>query len=208
MPPNIVYVPICYIPGWEWYMGFLDPILFIPYTMTYISIFFAFYKEEKSYIGYITIYQYILWLFSYIVQISFQSPRPYPECSTRLMTEFGLPDSGLVILTSTAVAIIFFWVMYRRKRETFDTYRRELLDDKKSTKINKLLNLALSFYYMLIVLFFLFIFPFLFYFFYISSLLQVIVSMVIGIGGTFIFCLALLILEKSPTKKSHPYLKL
>jgi len=162
----------------------LDLLCFIPFfhlSVLWIGILFSF-VDHKYYLMMITFFSQMLTVISSGLQHFFKEYRPFPECTSTLLSQYAFPSSEIVTVTSTATSIL----LYRLFKEKLSLSIELDQVKKKKNRLPKIVRLGIKLMNLFSALFFMFVYPFLTYCFYLCTFRQAALSALFGIVTTCI----------------------
>lgn len=170
--------------------GLLCFVPFFHMTVPFIGAFFSFYKN-KYFLFLVTFSSQMLGIITINLQKLIRDPRPDPFCTPIFYSQYGLPDEAIVIVTNTAISILFYKI-YANWLEVGFIKKPKKKKKKKKSVPKKMITLVVRGINFITVLFFIFVYPFLLYCFYLCTLKQAVLSLLFSIVATTLICVLLL----------------
>lgn len=159
---HVFNIPSCWNP--DSILAYFGPtfaiISLLPLTMVFVSLSLI-YKGNKIRTIILSISTHVLLYASHLAQLIIKEKRPYPECSSFLISEYGLPSPEFVYTISITTKILFYVIWFKENRS-----------------ILKIFGILLT----------LFVYGLAYYLAYLASMKQIIISMTIGFGMTVFIC--------------------
>ncbi len=161
---HVFNIPACWNPNsiFSYFGPTFALISLLPLTMVFVSLLLI-YKGDKIKMIVLFIYTHILLYVCHVAQKIIKDPRPYPKCSSFLISEYGSPSPELVYTVAIATKILFYAIW------TSGTIWKCKL---------KVAGVLIS----------IFVYGLSYYLGYLSSFKQIVVSVIIGVGLTIFVC--------------------
>ena len=206
-------IPYCIADGFGGgHIRVLIAFVFLSYVYGFSAPLYIGYRHEKAHnydkkrtlIGKFSIFSAISVLFrlfllgiTFTFQRTFMMSRPESDCVPFFMSEYGLPSTEIVGVSSTSITILITYVMHyyfnMKKRKTIDTnfkmIHHSIPDDNSEfiTIITKIIDWIYTIVQIGSLMFFCFVHPFVYYIFQLNTLNQIIISIIWGTVPTIVF---------------------
>jgi hypothetical protein len=165
----------------------LNIVYFVPFlhgTVFFIGPVYSFYKNK-----------YMLGIIALSLQQLIKDLRPFPDCIPLLYSEYGLPAEEIVIVSNTAISILFYKIyaewMEKGPEPSLDSWKAKSKEKPKSIT-KKLFKIIIRIINCVAILFFIFGYPFLIYCFHLCTIKQAILSLIFSVVSTTIICILII----------------
>jgi hypothetical protein len=171
-------------------------VYFVPFlhgTVLFIGPVYSFYKN-KYYLFLTTFSSQMLGIIAINLQHLIKDLRPFPECTPLLYSQYGLPAEEIVIVSNTAISILF----YKFYSEWMDKGLEPIVGSRKTKRkkskgiTKKLFKIVIRVVNCVAILFFIFGYPFLIYCFKLCTIQQAVISLIFSVVSTTIICILIL----------------
>jgi len=202
----VTQIPICF-PTEDLIWKFLTFIPFLHLNVILVGFLYSFYTD-KYYLISITMFSAFSTVLSYGLQDIIGNVRPYLECKPFFYTRHGLPCPEIVSVTSTATSILMYTILFREVKVLMKRnpkYENGIIFVENKTNRNRsILRYLITIVNILASVFFMFGYPLIIYLFKLCTVLQLILTTLLSICCTILFCFVIIrVFNKNYIKKCN-----